>query len=255
MSKISLLIAVLFLSAPPAIAYNSGSYSKFAYASWGKYQVRQISQFVKAIEDGQLQSIAYNRQFSSVMKRVIPEVKDLGPYYENSLFGKDFNLALSRLVLEFGCLEYRYRHSMPHARECGAYVEDERLKEHFPFSGGYFHKNILAVYQNSKSSNNNVAYSLYLKEGQRFPAGSIWYPVHQLGPFFGRATSSKQLVLTVSVVFEKLDVSGAPEKYLFEKARVFWLILPEAKDIAAQANELAAGRYAAKHAQVLIAEF
>lgn len=254
MLKLALIIATFVLSLP-CWALQSGSYDKFVYARWGDYQVSQIRPFEYAIEQGKLSSITYSPQFSDVMRRVIPEVSELGPYYQEHLLGRDFSRALVNLVSEFGCLEYRFRHALPHTRECGAYVEDERVKEYFPFAGGYFLLQPLRVYQQGKAGAQHIGYSLYLKAGNKVKPSSIWYPVHQMGPAFGRAISSKQLVLTVSVEFEKLDAAGAPESRLFEKAKVLWLVLPKAADIAAQANELAAGRFAVKQAQVLVVEF
>ncbi|WP_427979735.1 hypothetical protein, partial [Agarivorans sp.] len=203
MLKLALLI-ITFVVSWPSWALNSGSYSKFVYAEWGTRQVAQIRPFEYAIEQGQLSSIAYSAQFSDVMRRVIPEVSELGPYYQEYLLGRDFSRALVSLVTEYGCLEYRFRHALPHTRECGGYVEDERVKEYFPFAGGYFLQHPLRVYQRGKAGNQQMGYALYLKAGNKYQPSSIWYPVHQMGPAFGRAISSKQLVLTVSVNFEKL---------------------------------------------------
>ncbi len=76
------------------------------------------------------------------------------------------------------------------------------MKEYCPFAGGYFQQQPLRVYQRGKAGSEQMGYALYLKAGNKVKPSSIWYPVHQMRPAFGRAISSNQLVLTVSVKFE-----------------------------------------------------
>lgn len=247
------LFLVSFCSLSYAENFQSGNYPRFSYAtlfSSGEKVNEKPNVVLNAIENGNALPLRFDSTFKGAKKYIFP-VKYFGSSYNiDKLMSAKFVSALSDLVGDFACAEYRFRKDLAEAQGCNGYTIDSDKKEHMPFVSGQYKKNRLEV--NLDDKKNRVSFYAYLASGQEIGLDSAFGSVHELGTFFGKLANRRSLMLSINLQAYWLDSDYFRKEKINANTLTYFLILPKAVDIAKQESEMAAANYAVKNARLLI---
>lgn len=234
-----------------AESYHPGNYPRFSDAIlWpsGESVSAKPSNVSRAIEKASTIPLEYTGSIKGMKQYLFPKSAYGDLYLQNKLASRGFIEALTDVVKQFGCAEYRFRHDLPESTGCQNGSSNH--KEAMPFISGQFTTNrIEAVIEDQ---NSGVSYYAYLKSTDEKSLKSAFGSAHELGTFFGKAADRRSLVLSIDLQAFQLNTNMFRGEKINQYAYTYFLILPKAVDIARQANQDAAGEFSVRNSKILI---
>lgn len=255
---IPLVFSVLLMansSTSYADDYQGGNYPRFAYAqlfSSGESVSEKPNVLLTAIENGDAIPLHNLQDVKSSKSYLFPNLYFLSSYNADKLASQTFVDAMSKVVGEFACAEYRFRKGLAEKRECKGYVADEDVSESMPFVSGQYTTSPIEV--NADDRRNRVSFYAYLPSAEEKSLESAFGSVHELGTFFGRFAHRRSLILSISLQAYWLDSDNMRKDKINQDTVSYFVVLPKAVDIAAQPDESSAAQFAIKQAKLLILE-
>lgn len=238
-----------------AESYQLGNYPRFSNAqlfATGESVSDKPNFVLDAIEAGKSVDLKYNSSLIAVKRYLFPS-SNFGPSYNaDKLASRAFVEAMSNLVSEFACAEYRFRNRLPTTDRCNGYVADRNNKEHMPFVSGQFVSNRLETHLDDRK--NGVSFSVYLKSTDEVPLSSAFGSVHEFGHFFGRLADRRSLILSVNLEAYWWNIDHQRKGQINKNTEVYFLVLPKALDIAKQKDQEYAANFAISNAKILVIE-
>lgn len=257
MKKLLVSLLVL-LTITPAMAYQSGNYENFSQSYWmqqngGSHQLFQNPAF--NFSSSYVFNLKNRNSVIGVLPRVFPEISQKGSYEEESVFTYDLVNNMIKSAGEVGCLEWRYRNAKPATTKCGASYANKRNVEKFPFRNPPYKSQRMSV-ASTPSRGKFVSFESYLEAGNKYQTDDFWYPIHEVGTFFGnQSVDSKSLILTMNLNAYYTSETGRRQEAVFSGSLAYFLILPKSTDIAKQKSESAARKYVENNAQLIVFDF
>ena len=251
---VSIIVLFLFVSQGlNAQSYHPGNYPRFSDAIlWpsGESVSAKPSNVSRAIEKASTIPLEYTNSIKGMKQYLFPKSAYGDLYFQEKLASRGFIEALSDVVRQFACAEYRFRHDLPESTGCQNASSNQ--KEAMPFISGQFTTNRIEAVIDDQNS--GISFYAYLKSTDEKRLKSAFGSVHELGTFFGKAADRRSLVLSIDLQAFQLNTNMFRGEKINQYAYTYFLILPKAVDIARQANQEAAGEFSVRKSKILILE-
>ncbi|USD67848.1 hypothetical protein [Vibrio sp. SCSIO 43136] len=246
-------LALLTLLLPAvSFAFQSGNYPTLAYSKLpdGQKVVMGDNVIAAAIENKQVQPLQYTAEYKQTLKSIFSEVYKKDDYLATRLESRSLFELTQKMLSEVVCSEYRFRHSLPMQQGCTGQVFDDTLRQPMPFISGPLFEQGLTLHKDDPAQ--SVSFQLRLSSGIEAPLTSTFGAIHELGPFFGGLARSDNLVLSVRMKAYTLDSDKMRSQAIYPNELIFFVLLPTARELTAQASMRDAARYALQRAQLLV---
>ncbi|PIB13132.1 hypothetical protein DA093_24560 [Vibrio rotiferianus] len=251
--KLLLLLFIIGFTFPVS-AYNAGNYPRLAYIKVPHSQQtynQSNHPLTTAVEQSSAISINDRIAIASDWNLIMPQQAFEEGYIYRRLSASSLIHTLTPLISEFTCAEYRFRHRQQEASDCTKATSRKKGKiEGMPFvSGQYTMKSAINDYDDQR---NRISYEAKLPASSEHSLDTIDGSVHELGTFFGRLASSDSLVLSIRLNVYTLDSNQLRDKKLNISPIVLFVVLPSAREISQQPNQIKASMFAVQQAKLLI---
>lgn len=250
---LSIIVGMLLAFASHGLraeSYHPGNYPRFSDAIlWpsGESVSAKPSNVSRAIEKASTIPLEYTNSIKGMKQYLFPKSVYGDSYIQEKLASRAFSQAISNVVKQFACAEYRFRHDLPESTGCQNASSNQ--KEAMPFVSGQFTTNRIEAVIDDQNS--GISFYAHLKSTDEKSLKSAFGSVHELGTFFGKAADRRSLVLSIDLQVFQLINKFRGEK-INQSAYTYFLILPKAVDIARQANQESAGEFSIRNSKILI---
>jgi len=237
-----------------AQAYTSGNYPRLAQVTIPGEQTT-FSQgnhpITYAVENSMAIPLLNQTALNADWQYVMPQNQFNSDYLYRRLNSMALVQAISPVIRDVVCAEYRFRHRQVSSSHCNSAVKQHNGPiEGMPFvSGSFTDSNAINDYDDRK---NRLSYEAYLPSSQQYSLKTLEGSIHELGTFFGRFASNRSLVLTMRVNIYTIDRDGFRGAPLNRAPLQLWIVLPSAQKLSQQSHQAQAANYALKNAQLLI---
>lgn len=251
--KILIITAITLGSSHTALAYQAGNYPDLAEIRAGS-QTSSLNMsnhpIANAIEQSSAIPLLSHSALQTDWSLIVPQQQFSSDYLYRRLTPASLLQAITPVIRDFVCAEYRFRHRQLQSSHCNNTNNPNSAVEGMPFVSGLF-TNRDATYD-YEDQNNRISYQATLPSASRHALQVLEGSVHELGTFFGGFASNNSLILNMRVNMYTLDKDGFRKSQLNRSAISLWIILPPAIEISRQSHQVQAANYALQEAKLLI---
>ena len=235
-------------------AYTSGNYPRLAQMKTPNQQIT-ISQgnhpITYAVENSMAIPLLDQSALTADWQYIIPPSQFKNDYLYRRLNSNALVQAISPVIRDVVCAEYRFRHRHASSNHCSKSVKQHNGRvEGMPFVSGSFTENSAINDYNDRK--NRVSYEAYLPSSKQFALNTLEGSIHELGTFFGRFASNRSLVITMRIKIYTIDRDGFRIAPLNRTPLLLWIVLPSAQKLSQQNSQNHAANYALENAQLLV---